>query len=212
MTDENVLCIKDAPLEHMAEVCYDLIALDNEAMVENELAFYIPRSKAETDETYRQVIPYVVFENHDNGQTKIFVYERGHGVGEKRLRSKYSFGFGGHIREGESLLQGITRELYEEIEGIQQIDTENNIEIPFYDSFSAQDLICLYDTPVDRVHVGIPFFFEAPRKIKTKESELLESGWQSPEKIGESLNNLFENWSRVIYGRCTKPGGRWNEK
>lgn len=35
MTDENVLCIKDAPLEHMAEVCSALIALDNEAMVEN---------------------------------------------------------------------------------------------------------------------------------------------------------------------------------
>ena len=62
---------------------------------------FIPRSIAENDPSYKQIIPYLVFMHQD----AIFVMQRRSDASEVRLRNKYSIGIGGHIRQ-EDMKQG----------------------------------------------------------------------------------------------------------
>jgi len=55
------------------------------------------RDEVETDFSYKQLIPYVIFSNGDN----IFVYQRSSTSDESRLRKKYSIGIGGHIDDDD---------------------------------------------------------------------------------------------------------------
>jgi hypothetical protein len=52
---------------------------------------FLPRSRAEDDPSFKQLIPYVVLKYRD----QVFHYTRGQGGGEKRLRALRSVGIGG---------------------------------------------------------------------------------------------------------------------
>uniref|UniRef100_A0AAU7PFB2 Uncharacterized protein n=1 Tax=Burkholderia phage vB_BgluM-SURPRISE13 TaxID=3159457 RepID=A0AAU7PFB2_9VIRU len=58
---------------------------------------FIRRGWCEKDTRYIQLLPYIVFYKRVNGKIKIFVYQRGKGVGEERLALGCSIGVGGHI-------------------------------------------------------------------------------------------------------------------
>jgi len=83
---------------------------------------FISRSKAETDPSYKQLIPYVIMSN--NG--KYFSYVRGKRAGETRLIGNRSIGIGGHINPvddmplfnadfRETYLAAVEREVAEEV-------------------------------------------------------------------------------------------------
>src|SRR4030043_2218161 len=55
---------------------------------------FIPRSKAEKDPSYKQLIPYVIMACGG----KLLTYVRGKRAGETRLVAKRSIGLGGHIK------------------------------------------------------------------------------------------------------------------
>jgi len=57
-----------------------------------------PRPEMEHDPSFKQLIPYVVFQHCDAaGSPSVFQYTRGSGQGEGRLHRKRSVGIGGHI-------------------------------------------------------------------------------------------------------------------
>src|SRR5262245_38544039 len=56
---------------------------------------FLPRSVMELDPTYKQIIPYLIFSHQDH----YFLMQRHAQASELRLRSKYTFGIGGHIRQ-----------------------------------------------------------------------------------------------------------------
>jgi predicted NUDIX family phosphoesterase len=58
---------------------------------------FIRRGWCEKDTRYIQLLPYIVFYKKVGGKYKIFVYQRGKGVGEERLALGCSIGVGGHI-------------------------------------------------------------------------------------------------------------------
>ena len=58
---------------------------------------FMPRSQAESDEKYKQIIPYVII-THD---AKYLCYVRGKRAGEARLLGQMSIGIGGHINPGD---------------------------------------------------------------------------------------------------------------
>lgn len=58
---------------------------------------FIRRGWCETDTRYIQLLPYVVFYKKVGNRYRIFVYQRGKGVGEERLAGGCSIGLGGHI-------------------------------------------------------------------------------------------------------------------
>src|SRR5271170_7153842 len=111
---------------------------------------FLPRSRAEDDPSFKQLIPYVVMKH--GGQ--VFHYKRGQGAGEKRLRALRSIGIGGHINPidhatGEHpYRQGMLRELAEEV----------ILATAYHETclgFINDD-----STPVGQVHLGIVHLFE----------------------------------------------------
>ncbi|BAQ02661.2 hypothetical protein [Ralstonia phage RSL2] len=58
---------------------------------------FIRRGWCETDSRYIQLLPYIVFYKKIGKRYRIFVYQRGKGVGEERLAMNCSVGVGGHI-------------------------------------------------------------------------------------------------------------------
>jgi len=74
--NEKVLCIP-------AHMSYE----DIERFVDVE-SLYISREEAETDDNYRQIIPYCIFFNNDS--QRFLIYKRTKIGKETRLRDKYS--------------------------------------------------------------------------------------------------------------------------
>lgn len=148
---------------------------------------YRPREEVEEDPSYKQLIPYCIFQHGE----RLFHYKRGTLHGEGRLHSKRSIGIGGHIsvqdaQEAESpYLEGMRREIDEEV---------------YLETAYEQRCVGLINddlTEVGKVHLGIVHLFdlEAP-KVSPREKSIIETGFAEPaELIGDSEH--FESWSQI---------------
>src|SRR5205823_13447722 len=88
--------------------------------------FFIPRSDAESNPAYKQIIPYalVAFEN------TILHYVRGKKAGEQRLIAKGSIGIGGHMNEIDESLFAMDEQAYRA--GVErEVNGEIKIDTPF---------------------------------------------------------------------------------
>jgi predicted NUDIX family phosphoesterase len=150
----------------------------------------MPRSVAEYDPSFKQLIPYVVVERSGTGTIACY-RRRG---SENRLHGFWSVGIGGHINEGDRIplcengwkvIQNcVNREIYEEM-GIQ---TENLL-------CRLVGVINEEITEVGTVHLGLVF------KIVVDENLIVLPGeelgcfqWVQTKKI-EQLQ--LELWSRL---------------
>ncbi|MCA9115933.1 MAG: phosphoesterase [Planctomycetaceae bacterium] len=149
---------------------------------------YLPRHQVETDPSWKQLIPYCIFEC----QGEIFSYQRGESGGESRLKSLRSIGIGGHISTEDQqntpdavYATGMRREIEEEIE-IGTTWTE-----------SLVGLINDDESDVGRVHLGVVHLFrlDAP-KVLPREESIKNTGFAPP---AEFINRLdeFETWSQI---------------
>jgi predicted NUDIX family phosphoesterase len=150
---------------------------------------YLPRSQAETDPAYKQIIPYVVLRCGD----QVFHYVRGQAGNEARLRGLRSVGIGGHISaEDDGDLfdrpygKGMLREVAEEV----------HLESPFRER--CLGLINDDSNPVGHVHLGIVHVFEleAPA-VRHREQALTESGF-APLADLRRRRAEFETWSQFV--------------
>lgn len=152
-----------------------------------------PRPAMETDSSFKQLIPYVIFRHEDeNGLVSIYQYSRGGGSGEQRLVAKKSVGIGGHISQEDSLSKdadpyhdGMARELSEEV----IIETPHQIRLV--------GLINDDDTEVGRVHLGIVHICDVEEpNVRSNEEEIQGNGFQP---LNDLLDNLdgFETWSAI---------------
>ena len=72
---------------------------------------YVPRPRAETDRSLKQIIPYLVLRDGD----RIFLMKRTSAGGDARLHDLYSVGVGGHLNPGDGgILGGLAREWRED--------------------------------------------------------------------------------------------------
>ena len=154
-----------------------------------------PRSLAENDPSFKQVIPYVIITDGE----KVLHYIRGKKSGEKRLVAKGSIGIGGHINAddhglfsaspGESYRNAVRREVSEEI----NIDGEFDAEII--------GLINDDSTEVGSVHFGvIHLLWREPSQVNKKEQIITQMEFLSlPELI--SKKETLETWSQL----CLEP-------
>lgn len=149
---------------------------------------YLPRSQAEEDPAYKQIIPYVVLKH---GQ-QVFHYLRGQRGSEIRLRALRSIGVGGHINPADENLfnstyeQGMLRELAEEL----VIDT----------TYQQRCLGLINDdsTPVGQVHIGIVHLFDlAEPKVRRRESVLERTGFAPLADLWNDRAD-FETWSQFV--------------
>lgn len=192
MSEEHVLVIPASRLEQLGSFS-GFIPFSQErfaALLDPAHMLFLPRSAAEEDPSYKQLIPYSILQCGTGSDRRIFQYTRGKGQGEKRLHAKKSIGIGGHIsREdaaGDDLYRcGMQRELEEEmiVEG----------------SYQEHLLGFIYDdaSEVGRVHLGVVHLLtlEGPT-ARARESELVESGFMSlADLVAE--RERFETWSQL---------------
>ena len=152
---------------------------------------FLWRSKMETDQNYKQIIPYLIFKFED----KLFMMQRKSSASETRLQSKYSLGIGGHIRvediNGFDIFGWAKREFAEEIE---------------YDGgFEIEPIGILNDdsNDVGKVHAGFVFLLNGDsNKIKIR-SELKSGNLLSLEECLKLYGNM-ENWSKLVFDFLNK--------
>lgn len=150
-----------------------------------------PRTTLETDESYRQVVPYIVLRHDD----RIAYYVRGESGGEGRLRGRLSIGFGGHVSIGDlstrsgvvdvdaTLNNAAARELSEEVLSGRVI-ARHRI-----------GLICEEETSVGRVHLGVIEVWSVESGILSpNESNISECGFSRPGDLMQAASRM-ESWS-----------------
>lgn len=150
-----------------------------------------PRSKMETDPSFKQLIPYCVLTYQDPaGERHVFQYTRGKGQGEQRLHAKRSIGIGGHISredadKADPYRTGMHRELEEEIV----------LESPYRESLVG--LIFDDTTEVGRVHLGVVHRLELETPAAhAREVDLVDSGFVPLSQLRRDFDRL-ETWSQL---------------
>jgi predicted NUDIX family phosphoesterase len=146
---------------------------------------YLPRSTAENDYNYKQIIPYVIF-SYEN---TFFVMQRKPTATEQRLANKLSLGIGGHMRKedliGSDILSWATREFNEEIDyqGTYAIRTVGAINDDSND--------------VGKVHLGLVLLLQGDSSKITIKNEHKNGSLLTLEACFDQFEN-FESWSQII--------------
>ena len=162
--------------------------------------FFMPRSAAEQEPRYKQVIPYVILSYGDS----VFSYVRGRSSTEGRLVGLRSIGIGGHISDRDAALPGL--ELHDEarVGGLHRlyidaVRREAEEEVSIDCEYEAREVAVLNDDQqeVGRVHFGIVHVFRlrAPR-VSKKERLVSEAGFMPTAELGLSIGE-FEGWSQI---------------
>lgn len=190
MTEENLLAVPTAWLDSLQlgsgfSPEYGKL-LDH---LDESVVHTLPRSHAEEDRRYKQLVGYVIFQS--GGQ--IFHYQRTRRVGEARLAGLRSVGIGGHVNAEdvgghttpEALAAAIRREVAEEV--ILDVLPE----IRYVGIINADE------DPVSRVHIGIVAIADLPGPaLALRDPTLADGRFDTIEAIQARLPE-FETWSRL---------------
>ena len=152
--------------------------------------FFLPRAKAETDPTHKQIIPYVLIAHGD----KVLHYVRGKKAGEQRLVAKGSIGIGGHLNDLDESLFAWDEAAYR-----AGVEREVSEEIQIGSSFEDKIVALLNDdtTEVGRVHLGIVHVFKlAEPKVDKREAVITNVSFLSKDELLARHDNL-ETWSQL---------------
>lgn len=172
----------------------------------NAAGRFLPRDQVETDETWRQIIPYLLLRRAGGGY---FTYRRLPGSGESRLVDLHSLGVGGHINN-EHLVPGLsaTTSLRPNLiaDGLQR-ELAEELHWPPDASGAVLRLhgfLALDATPVDRVHVGVVGIVDLPETLADQvtireRDKLSQVGWPAPDELVKRIKEVpFEGWSRTL--------------
>ena len=153
---------------------------------------FIPRSQAEVDPAYKQLIPYVIMSN-DGGYLS---YVRGMRAGETRLVGNRSIGIGGHINPADDMplfnadfyqtyLAAVEREVAEEV----------SVETGHTDRVVA--LLNDESNEVGRVQLGIVHYWilDAP-KVDKREQMITQMSFMTTAEL-EKVRDTMETWSQL---------------
>jgi len=146
---------------------------------------FMPRGIMETDHTYKQIIPYLIFKHQDS----YFLMQRSAHASETRLQNKYSLGIGGHMRkadmEGSTIFEWAQREFHEEVSYSGNV-TVKTIGLLNDDS-----------NEVGKVHLGLVLLLEGDSDKIAIKSELQSGSLCTLVTIKNKID-LLENWSTLI--------------
>ena len=159
----------------------------------------MPRSRAEVDPAYKQLVGYVIIRHG----AAVFNYQRAKGGGEHRLTGLRSVGLGGHLNLSDvtdqvdrpSLNRSIQRELQEEL-----VLTE---------SVGLRYVGVLNDdrTDVSRVHLGVVVEVNLDPTMVTLGDPTLADGRFDPIHDLIARDVEFEDWSKHCLTWLNDPAG-----
>ena len=152
---------------------------------------FLPRGQMEGDESFKQVIPYVVLRDGDG----YFLMRRTRAGADRRLHDLWSIGIGGHVNPDDgTVASGLRREWAEELEAA------------FVPDFQFVGLLNDDSTAVGRVHVGLVFEAEAGGQgVAIREKDKLEGRFASRAEVAAVADGM-ETWSRLAFDHLEARG------
>ncbi|MFH1582517.1 MAG: hypothetical protein ABIA08_02045 [bacterium] len=148
------------------------------------------RREVETDPSWQQIIPYILF----NFEDKYFLYRYLEKAGENRLKKDYHLGVAGHInlidvKPGQDIIQTAAQREWEE-----EIDYKGNL--------IEKKLIGILNDErreVEAVHLGLIYVFKGDNpNIYVKEKEVLKGKMVRLGDLGEYIEGI-SNWAQIIF-------------
>jgi predicted NUDIX family phosphoesterase len=154
-----------------------------------ELAQFRPRSEVETDPSFKQIIPYVVFRSGD----AVFCYTRGKSQGETRLHRRRSLGVGGHVAESDA--DG--RPTLDAYELAMRRELDEEVSVNSDGMIRRMGLINDDSTPVGQVHLGVVHLYELERPaVSPREAGLADAEFVPLVDLRDQRDQ-FETWSQI---------------
>lgn len=169
---------------------------------------FLPRVEMETDPTYKQIIPYLVF----NFEDKYFLMQRKSDCTEKRLANKMSLGIGGHVNEiscddfvnnmilgsllqcqcckNKNSFQYVSQEIDKKL-FIKSCEIDKNFQLKSCSCFSCDEFgckPCSCDYSFEKV--------EKEFKPKSLEWDFFDSNSCQISCVGDGLNLIFSGAQR----------------
>lgn len=153
---------------------------------------FMPRSQAEHDPSFKQIIPYIIMMHGG----RYLSYVRGQRAGETRLTAKRSIGIGGHINPidaDDSPLFAYLRENYfMAVE--REVAEEVSVETEYTDCVVA--LLNDDSNEVGSVHLGIVHCWNLEQPNVTKREQMItQMAFMSPEEL-QRVRESLETWSQ----------------
>jgi predicted NUDIX family phosphoesterase len=161
-----------------------------EAILDPANNFFMDRGKAEDDPSFKQIIPYALFQH--NG--KYLHYTRGKSGGESRLHAQGSVGVGGHINPVDERADPLGKATY--LAGVErEIDEELNITGGHQNRIVG--LLNDDSNDVGKVHLGVVHIFDLEsEEVTSAEDALANLAFQSSDDLKGKLHGSLETWSR----------------
>lgn len=160
------------------------------ALLSRENNFFMPRSQAENDPAFKQLIPYVLLVH----EGRVLHYVRGKKAGEQRLVSKGSIGIGGHMNDQDEGLFALDETAY--LEGVRrEVCEELNVRTGFQNHVVA--LLNDDSNPVGKVHLGVVHVFVLESDdVQKREAMITNLAFLSPDELLAQRNSM-ETWSQI---------------
>jgi predicted NUDIX family phosphoesterase len=153
-----------------------------------------PRSWLETDETYRQLVSYVVF-RHDRS---VLVYRRTKKGGETRLHGCLSVGVGGHVNVTDVVCVGAAIDIGATLRRACAREVAEEIACGDVNRFETVGVIMETITPVSRVHLGVVVeCWLATPTVTLLDQGLFDARFVPASELG-NLSDQMETWSASL--------------
>jgi len=191
-SEENVLVIRRSLFDQLGS--FHGLSFEPQKYLDAFLSrgnnFFLPRSEAEINPAYKQIIPYAVITFEDS----VAYYVRGKKAGEQRLVAKGSIGIGGHMNETDESLFALDEEAYR-----AGVEREVNEEIKIATTFEDRIVALLNDdtTEVGRVHLGIVHVFKLTEPKVQKREAMITGLTFLPKEELLARREAMESWSQI---------------
>jgi predicted NUDIX family phosphoesterase len=191
-SEEMVLVVRRALLEELGMfqgLCFD-VARYLPALLSRTNNFFMPRSAAESDPSFKQIIPYVLLVH----EGKLLHYVRGKRAGEQRLAAKGSIGIGGHMNDADEGLFALDEEAYRV--GVRR---EVNEELRVPPAVREEIVALLNDdsTEVGQVHLGVVHVYHlGSADVQKREAMITELEFLTPAQLAQK-RAAMETWSQI---------------
>jgi len=200
--EEQILVVERKVLEQVGifnGLAFDVDRYLRKIFVQG-IPYFIPRSQAEKDPSYKQLIPYVIMAH--NGT--FLSYVRGRRAGENRLTGLRSIGIGGHINPADNevpLFDMNFRKMYQ-IAVEREVAEEVSVETSYTDRIVA--LLNDESNEVGSVHLGIVHFWvlNAP-KVNKREQMITQMAFMTPAEL-QNVRDTMETWSQLCLDRLSE--------
>jgi predicted NUDIX family phosphoesterase len=192
MKEEMILVVRRELLERLGMfqgLCFEVDRY-LPALLARENNFFMPRSQAETDPAFKQIIPYALLTHAG----RVLHYVRGKKAGEQRLVAKGSLGIGGHMNDHDEGLFSMDRAAYD-----AAVAREVNEELKLNSPFKNRACALLNDdsNEVGRVHLGVVHVFELESDdVRKGEAMITELAFLDRAQLAARRENM-ESWSQI---------------